>query len=78
MKKTKLDLLCEIIHASKEFEFEDGDYLKIRKYYDTNKCLYIDFIELMEILGEKCDDEEIGKILLTEDEFKNCEGGYYE
>lgn len=69
----KLEILEDIIYSSKEFEFKGEECMRIRKYYDTSKYVYIDFMQLIETLREKCNDDEINKILLNEEEFEGRE-----
>lgn len=64
----KIELLSKIIGASKEFRFVEDEILNIRKYYDTSISININFVALMEVMYEKLNDEDIERILLTDEE----------
>ena len=64
----KIELLSEIIGASKEFRFIEDEILNIRKYYDTSISININFVALIEVMYEKLNDEDIERILLTDEE----------
>jgi len=72
----KVELLQEIIGSSKEFKFETDEIMNIRKYYDTKQSININFVALIEVMFEKLDDEDIDRILLTDEELENDEYEY--
>ena len=64
----KIELLSEIIGASKEFRFIEDEILNIRKNYDTSISININFVAFIEVMYEKLNDEDIERILLTDEE----------
>ena len=65
--ENKIELLRDIIEDSKRFEFVDDEVLKIQNYY-SGKTIYVNFIGLVEVMFEKLDDEDIDRILLSDEE----------
>lgn len=64
----KIELLRDIIEDSKQFEFVEDEVLNIKSYYNFNKSINVNFIGLIEVMYEKLDDEDINRILLTDEE----------
>lgn len=64
----KIELLQDILCMSKEYRFKTEDILNIRGYYHTDKSININFTALIEIMYEKLNDEDINRILLTDEE----------
>lgn len=64
----KVELLRDIIESSKEFSFVEDEVLNVKSYYDYNKSINVNFIGLIEVMYEKLDDEDINRILLTDEE----------
>lgn len=65
--ENKVELLRDIIEDSKRFEFVDDEVLKIQNFY-SGKTVYVNFIGLVEVMFEKLDDEDIDRILLSDEE----------
>lgn len=67
----KIELLKDILSSSKEFNFIElnngDDVLMIRKYYNTNDVIYINFYELIHLLEHYTG---IDRILLNDDEIE--------
>ena len=42
--------------------------LRVSSYYNGNKSININFIALIEVMYEKLDDEDIERILLSDEE----------
>ena len=64
----KVELLKDIIEDSNCFEFVDDEVLRVSSYYNGNKSININFIALIEVMYEKLDDEDIERILLSDEE----------
>lgn len=68
----KIELLKDILSSSKEFDFKElkngDDVLMIKKYYNTNDVIYINFYELIHLLEHYTG---IDKILLNYDEIES-------
>ena len=64
----KIELLRDIIEDSKQFEFVEDEVLNIKSYYNFNKSINVNFIGLIEVMYEKLNDEDINRILLTDEE----------
>ena len=62
----RIELLQELIYASKRFEFVDDKVLKISSYYNGNQRVYINLMALCKIMSEKLDNNDINKILLLD------------
>lgn len=64
----KIELLRNIIENSKRFEFVEDEVLRVSSYYNGNKSININFIALIEVMYKKLNDEDIEKILLSDEE----------
>ena len=64
----KIEILEDIIGSSKCFEFETDEILNLRDYYTGRKNININFNTLIEIMRDKLDEEDIDRILLTDEE----------
>ena len=67
-KNVIFELLRDIIEDSKRFEFVEDEVLRVSSYYNGNKSININFIALIEVMYEKLDDEDIERILLSDEE----------
>ena len=66
--ENKVELLRDIIEDSKRFEFVEDEVLRVSSYYNGNKSININFIVLIEVMYEKLDEEDIERILLSDEE----------
>ena len=66
--ENKIELLRDIIEDSKRFEFIEDEVLRVSSYCNGNKSININFIALIEVMYEKLDDEDIERILLSDEE----------
>ena len=66
--ENKIELLRDIIEDSTRFEFVEDEVLRASSYYNGNKSININFIALIEVMYEKLDDEDIERILLSDEE----------